>query len=150
MSIARRILLALLIVAVVAFGAAVVMYETIPRGNTQQSTFDAIIVLGYPANPDGSPSLIQRERVLEAVREYRASVAPRLIMTGARRITRKSKPLSWPGSPKKKAFRQLLSSWNRRRTTRFKTLSILFESCRRTIGIRRKWSALPVTCRARA
>jgi len=82
MLIAKRILLTLLIVAVVAFGAAVVIYETIPRGNTQQSKFDAIIVLGYPANADGTPSLIQRERVLEAVREYRASVAPRLIMTG--------------------------------------------------------------------
>jgi uncharacterized SAM-binding protein YcdF (DUF218 family) len=82
MSIARRILLALIVIALLAFGATVVTYETIPRGNTQQSKFDAIIVLGYPANADGSPSLIQRERVLEAVREYRASVAPRLIMTG--------------------------------------------------------------------
>ena len=82
MSIAKRILLALIVVVVLVFGAAVITYETIPRGNTQQSQFDAIIVLGYPANADGSPSLIQRERVLEAVREYRANVAPRLIMTG--------------------------------------------------------------------
>jgi vancomycin permeability regulator SanA len=82
MTIIKRILLAIVIAAALAFGAAVVTYETIPRGNTQQSRFDAIIVLGYPANADGSPSLIQRERVLEAVREYRASVAPQLIMTG--------------------------------------------------------------------
>jgi uncharacterized SAM-binding protein YcdF (DUF218 family) len=82
MSIVKRILLATVIAAALVFGAAVITYETIPRGNTQQSNFDAIIVLGYPANSDGSPSLIQRERVLEAVREYRASVAPRLIMTG--------------------------------------------------------------------
>jgi uncharacterized SAM-binding protein YcdF (DUF218 family) len=82
MTIVKRILLAIVIAAALAFGAAVVTYETIPRGNTQQSRFDAIVVLGYPANADGSPSLIQRERVLEAVREYRASVAPRLIMTG--------------------------------------------------------------------
>jgi uncharacterized SAM-binding protein YcdF (DUF218 family) len=82
MSIVKRILLATVIAAALVFGAAVITYETIPRGNTQQSQFDAIIVLGYPANPDGSPSLIERERVLEAVREYRASVAPRLIMTG--------------------------------------------------------------------
>ena len=82
MTIIKRILLAIVIAAALAFGAAVVTYETIPGGNTQQSRFDAIIVLGYPANADGSPSLIQRERVLEAVREYRASVAPQLIMTG--------------------------------------------------------------------
>jgi uncharacterized SAM-binding protein YcdF (DUF218 family) len=82
MLIVKRISLAIVSIAVLGFGAAVVTYETIPRGNTQQSKFDAIIVLGYPANADGSPSLIQRERVLEAVREYRASVAPRLIMTG--------------------------------------------------------------------
>jgi hypothetical protein len=82
MSIAKRILLAVIVVAVLVFAAAVVTYETIPRGNTQQATFDAIIVLGYPANADGSPSPIQQARVLEGVREYRASVAPRLIMTG--------------------------------------------------------------------
>jgi uncharacterized SAM-binding protein YcdF (DUF218 family) len=82
MTIVKQILLAIVIAAALAVGAAIVTYETIPRGNTQQSRFDAIVVLGYPANADGSPSLIQRERVLEAVRAYRASVAPRLIMTG--------------------------------------------------------------------
>jgi uncharacterized SAM-binding protein YcdF (DUF218 family) len=82
MSIAKRILLAIIVIAVLGFGAAILTYETIPRGNTQQPTFDAIIVLGYPANADGTPSPIQRARVLEGVREYRASVAPRLIMTG--------------------------------------------------------------------
>lgn len=82
MSIVKRILLAVLVIAVLAFAAAVGIYETIPRSNTPQSRFDAIIVLGYPANADGSPSPIQRERVLEGVREYRAHVAPRLIMTG--------------------------------------------------------------------
>jgi uncharacterized SAM-binding protein YcdF (DUF218 family) len=82
MSSAKRILLALIVVIALVFGAAVITYETIPRGNTDQSRFDAIIVLGYPANADGSPSPIQRARVLEGVREYRAGVAPRLIMTG--------------------------------------------------------------------
>lgn len=82
MSIAKRILLAILVIAVLGFGAAVVTYETIPRGNTEQSRFDAIIVLGYPANADGTPSPIQRARVLEGVREYRAGVSPRLIITG--------------------------------------------------------------------
>jgi uncharacterized SAM-binding protein YcdF (DUF218 family) len=82
MSILKRILLSVLVIAVLVFAAAVAIYETIPRANTQQPRFDAIIVLGYPANADGSPSPIQRERVLEGVREFSAHVAPRLIMTG--------------------------------------------------------------------
>ena len=83
MNIVKRILLAIVVIAVLVFAVAVAIYETIPSGNTPQSRFDAIIVLGYPANADGSPSPIQRERVLEGVREFNAHVAPRLIMTGA-------------------------------------------------------------------
>jgi uncharacterized SAM-binding protein YcdF (DUF218 family) len=82
MQISKRILLGIVLAALLALGAGVAVYETIPSGNTAQSQFDAIIVLGYPANADGSPSPIQRERVLEGVRQYRAGVAPRLIMTG--------------------------------------------------------------------
>ena len=68
---------------VLAFLLAVLLiYKTIPLENTSQSHFDSIIVLGYPANRDGTPSPIQRERVGEAVREYRAGIAPHMIMTG--------------------------------------------------------------------
>lgn len=59
------------------------VYLTIPTHNTNATHFDTLIVLGYPANPDGSPSPEQRERVLEAVREYKADVAPYIIMSGA-------------------------------------------------------------------
>ena len=82
MRLVKWILLVVIAVIVVGFAAALTIYETVPRGNTDQAQFDAIIVLGYPANEDGSPSPVQRERVLEGVREYRAHVAPRLIMTG--------------------------------------------------------------------
>jgi uncharacterized SAM-binding protein YcdF (DUF218 family) len=58
-------------------------YATLPTHNTTQTHFDAIIVLGTPAKADGTPSAEQRERVLEGVREYRAGVAPHIIMTGA-------------------------------------------------------------------
>lgn len=50
--------------------------------NTQRSHFDAIIVLGCPSKPDGTPSENERARVDEGVREYRAGIAPRIIMTG--------------------------------------------------------------------
>jgi len=39
-------------------------------------------VLGNPANEDGSISPVARSRVLEAIRQYQAGVAPRLLVTG--------------------------------------------------------------------
>lgn len=57
-------------------------YETVPRGNTEQTHFDALIVLGAPADPDGTPSVEQRERVMEAVREFQKGRADHLIVTG--------------------------------------------------------------------
>jgi uncharacterized SAM-binding protein YcdF (DUF218 family) len=57
-------------------------YLNIPTQNTSATHFDTIIVLGTPANLNGTPSPEQRARVFEGVREYRAGVAPRLIMSG--------------------------------------------------------------------
>lgn len=53
-----------------------------PKSNTSLSRFDAIIVLGTPADSDGNPQASQLARVTEAVREYQRGVAPRLILTG--------------------------------------------------------------------
>ena len=53
-----------------------------PAGNTQLDRFDAIIVLGNPADSDGNPTPTQLARVTEAVHEYERGVAPRLILTG--------------------------------------------------------------------
>lgn len=61
---------------------AVIFYFTIPLGNTHATHFDTLLVLGCPANADGSPSPVQRERVMAAVREYRAGVAPVMIFSG--------------------------------------------------------------------
>ena len=51
--------------------------------NTSLTRFDAIIVLGYPADSDGNPTPEQLARVTEGVHEYERGVAPRLIFTGA-------------------------------------------------------------------
>lgn len=68
--------IALLVVwAVLARGFA-------PQGNTAAGRFDAIIVLGVPADGEGNPSPGQLARVTEAVHEYERGVAPRLILTG--------------------------------------------------------------------
>src|SRR5258707_4463534 len=63
-------------------GGAAFFYRSIPTANTGLTHFDTIIVLGTPANPDGTPSPEQRERTLEGVREYKAGIAPYLILTG--------------------------------------------------------------------
>ena len=53
-----------------------------PKSNTKLNRFDAIIVLGSPADGDGNPSPTQLARVTEAVHEYERGIAPRLILTG--------------------------------------------------------------------
>jgi vancomycin permeability regulator SanA len=53
-----------------------------PKGNTAATHFDAIIVLGYPADEDGNPTPEQLARVTEGVHQYERGVAPRLILTG--------------------------------------------------------------------
>ena len=78
----RRLLWIVLSILVVVAAAGALVYTTIPLENTQRTHFDAIIVLGYPANADGTPSPVERARVLEGVREYRRGIAPALIMTG--------------------------------------------------------------------
>lgn len=53
-----------------------------PSSNTALTRFDAIIVLGHPADSDGNPTPLQLSVVTEAVQEYERGVAPRLILTG--------------------------------------------------------------------
>ena len=50
--------------------------------NTSRDHFDAIVVLGTPADDDGNPTPDQLARVSEGVREYDRGVAPRLVFTG--------------------------------------------------------------------
>lgn len=59
-----------------------IFYITIPLGNTRATHFNVLLVLGYPANADGTPAPEQRERVLEAVRQFQAGVAPAIIVSG--------------------------------------------------------------------
>lgn len=68
--------------AALLLGLMLMNYEAIPTGNTTRMHFDTLIVLGTPCTPDGKPSLEQRERVLEGVREFRAGVAAHMIVTG--------------------------------------------------------------------
>jgi len=78
----RTLLIVLFAIIVVVVVGAVCVYQTVPTQNTTLTHFDTIIVLGTPANHDGTPSPEQRERTLEGVREFKAGVAPALILTG--------------------------------------------------------------------
>ncbi len=53
-----------------------------PKGNTDQTRFDAIVVLGDPADADGNPTPAQLARVTEAVHEYEHGAAAHLIFSG--------------------------------------------------------------------
>lgn len=61
---------------------AVIARRVAPIANTNRDHFDAIVVLGYPADDDGNPTPEQLARVTEAVREYERGVAPRILFTG--------------------------------------------------------------------
>jgi uncharacterized SAM-binding protein YcdF (DUF218 family) len=78
----RRLLTLALLCAFLYVGAVFFLDRTLPLSNTSATHFDTLIVLGYPAQRDGTPRPEMRERVMEGVREYRAGVAPRIIVTG--------------------------------------------------------------------
>jgi len=78
----KRISLAAVAIIFLFIAGIATLYLTIPEENTALNHFDTIIVLGSPANPDGTSAPEQRERTLEGVREYRAGVARHIIMTG--------------------------------------------------------------------
>jgi uncharacterized SAM-binding protein YcdF (DUF218 family) len=78
----RRAVVAAFCLGLAIAGWAVLARRFAPLSNTARNNFDAIIVLGYPADADGNPKPIQLARVTEAVQEYERGVAPRLIVTG--------------------------------------------------------------------
>ncbi len=69
-----------LVVGLLAWGVVARLLASV--SNTALTRFDAIIVLGYPADSDGNPTPAQLARVTESVHEYERGVAPRLILTG--------------------------------------------------------------------
>ena len=77
----RAILISAVLIMVLAAWAMLVRAFA-PQGNTARTRFDAIIVLGSPADDDGNPTPVQLSRVTEAVHEYERGVAPRFILTG--------------------------------------------------------------------
>lgn len=79
----RVLLIVLLAVALGYLGVLLFAFTTVPDHHGTEQHFDTLIVLGTPAKADGTPSPELQERIDEGVREYRAGVAPHLIMSGA-------------------------------------------------------------------
>lgn len=77
-----RTVLAVAAAVLVLLGWGAIARLLAPKSNTALNRFDAIIVLGTPADSDGNPTPEQLARVGEAVHEYDLGVAPRLILTG--------------------------------------------------------------------
>ncbi|WP_348263466.1 YdcF family protein [Telmatobacter sp. DSM 110680] len=77
-----RTMLVGFVLAVMLVGWAVIARRVAPTANTSSDHFDAILVLGTPADADGNPTPEQLARVTEAVREYERGIAPRLLFTG--------------------------------------------------------------------
>jgi len=77
-----RCLAAGIMMVLLIFLMAVLARRFAPLSNTDRQQFDAIIVLGTPADVDGNPTPTQLSAVTEAVHEYERGVAPRLIVTG--------------------------------------------------------------------
>ena len=78
-----RLALSAAVVILALLAWASIARQLAPASNTSLTRFDAIIVLGTPADPDGNPTPSQLARVGEAVQEYQRGVAPRLILSGA-------------------------------------------------------------------
>jgi uncharacterized SAM-binding protein YcdF (DUF218 family) len=70
------------IMSATAVACMAILYFSIPMADTQQDKFDVILVLGNPAADNGSIAPLAQSRVLEGIRQYRAGVAPRIMMTG--------------------------------------------------------------------
>lgn len=62
---------------------AIVARALAPQSNSSRARFDAIIILGTPADSDGNPTPELLDRITEGVREYERGVASHMIITGA-------------------------------------------------------------------
>ncbi len=74
------LLVVALLIAVVAWASLARHFA--PMANTARTHFDAIVVLGSPADADGNLTPNGLARVSEGVAEYERGVSPRILFTG--------------------------------------------------------------------
>jgi hypothetical protein len=93
----------LLAVLVITIAATLIDYQTIPTHNTNLTHFDAIIVLGAPANLDGTPHPSSANAPSKASASTKPALLPASSSPAAPLTTSSSKPTSWPSSRSCKA-----------------------------------------------
>ena len=75
-------LLLTLLLTLVVINIVPLLFCQVPSIDTKRANFDVIIVLGNPANSDGSPGEIMRQRVVKAVELFRSERASHILFTG--------------------------------------------------------------------
>ncbi len=78
----RRALLLIFTLLIAVAAWAILARHFAPMANTARARFDAIVVLGSPADADGNLTPKGLARVSEGVAEYERGVAPRILFTG--------------------------------------------------------------------
>jgi uncharacterized SAM-binding protein YcdF (DUF218 family) len=78
----KRLLAGLGLLILISSLILVVTYGTVPAQNCNLNHFDTLLVLGNPTLESGQPSPEERERVNEAVREFKAGRAGHIIFSG--------------------------------------------------------------------
>jgi uncharacterized SAM-binding protein YcdF (DUF218 family) len=77
-----RLILGASSLAVVILLWAVLARALAPTGNTAQTRFDTIIILGAGLDRDGNPDPVLLSRITAGVREYERGIAPRILVSG--------------------------------------------------------------------
>jgi uncharacterized SAM-binding protein YcdF (DUF218 family) len=121
---------------------AVLARSFAPSGNTAQTRFDAIIILGASIDSDGNPSPTLLSRMTEGVREYERGVAPRILVTGGMQNGHIQADImahiaEAQGVPASAILK-----------TRFRMHAFPRESWGSTAGGPLRWSPAPATCHA--
>jgi uncharacterized SAM-binding protein YcdF (DUF218 family) len=77
-----RVLAGFALLVILSIVVVFATYETVPTHKGNLAHFDTIIVLGSPALLNGQPSPEERERVTEAVKEFKAGRAGHMVLSG--------------------------------------------------------------------
>lgn len=75
-------ILAFVVPNVLEYSLSLSKIESLEEIESQDESFDAILVLGASINPDGSPSDILRERLDTAIELYELGASSKIIMSG--------------------------------------------------------------------
>lgn len=77
-----KLLLFLIFIFLLVTNLIATVFVKVPLKDVGNQKYDVIVVLGYPAQPDGKPSPMMQQRVIEGVALYQQRSANNIIVTG--------------------------------------------------------------------